>query len=382
MATGRKGSSIRAKINMLVYGANFSGKSSFAMQAALLKREDGKNFRVLAFDTENGGLDEAIDAVVEQGAHADDIYCIYTQSVNEIKQYINKISNNEPLYALDENGDELDDIITDSDGNQFCPDLILIDSTSVLKMTTQNSLINLSQKRNKIKAEKSGATADEKYVAIAGAGMELKDYNKLATTGQDLVLSLMSLPCSVILTSREKDETVSQKDAEGRIASVSTGKKTFDSFKGIDYNVKTIIHMYKDEDMNTICAYVEKDRTKVHEFGETIICPSLLDYQVIFDKSVGKKEFNVRNDFDKAVATDEKILEKQILGNDFTNGNTKSSSGDADSLRAQIKTAIANLNPVEKQAAQAKLKEKNLPTAFNKVTDAAVLQNILDLISE
>lgn len=379
MATARKGSAIKAKLNMLLYGANFSGKTTLAMQAALLKREDGKNFRVMVFDTESGGATESIDYVVEQGANPDDIYCIYTQSVSEIKEYIKKVANNEPIYDIDENGDELDSIVVDSEGNQFKPDLILIDSTSVLKMTTQNSLINLSQKRNKIKSEKAGATAEEKYVAVAGAGMELKDYNKLATTGQDLVLSLMSLPCSVILTSREKDETVSQRDVDGRIASVATGKKTFDSFKGIDYNVKTIIHMYKDEDTNEICAYVEKDRTKVHEFGETIINPSLLDYQVIFDKSVGKKEFNVQNNFDKAVKTDEKILEKEILGSD---AETQSSSKSAKEIVVEINALLKSVALPEKQAIRSKVKEAGLPDNFSKITDTEILNKILTVVKE
>lgn len=377
MATARKGSAIKAKLNMLLYGANFSGKSSLGMEAALLKREDGKNFRVLAFDTENGGLDEALDSVVERGANPEDILIIYTQSVSEIKEYIKKVANNEPIYELDENGDETDVIVVDSDGVQFKPDCIFVDSTSVLKMTTQNSLINLSQKRNKIKAEKAGVSAEEKYVAIAGAGMELKDYNKMATTGQDLVLSLMSLPCSVILTSREKDETASTKDSDGRIASINTGKKTFDSFKGIDYNVKTIIHMYKDEDTNEICAYVEKDRTKVHEFGETIINPTLLDYQEMFDKSIGKREFNVQNNFDKAVETDQKILEKEIFGSD---AESTSSTKSAKEIVAEINALIKPLPLPEKQAVRASLKEVGLPDTFAKLTDTEVLTKILETV--
>ena len=377
MATARKGSAVKAKLNILLYGANFSGKSSLGMEAALLKRADGKNFRVLAFDTENGGLDEALDSVVERGANPEDILIIYTQSVSEIKEYIKKVANNEPIYELDENGDETDVVVVDSDGVQFKPDCIFVDSTSVLKMTTQNSLINLSQKRNKIKAEKAGVSAEEKYVAIAGAGMELKDYNKMATTGQDLVLSLMSLPCSVILTSREKDETASTKDSDGRIASINTGKKTFDSFKGIDYNVKTIIHMYKDEDTNEICAYVEKDRTKVHEFGETIINPTLLDYQEMFDKSVGKKEFNVQINFDKAVETDQKILEKEIFGSD---AESTSATKSAKEIVAEINALIKPLPLPEKQAVRASLKEAGLPDTFAKLTDTEVLTKILETV--
>lgn len=377
MATARRGSAIRTKINLLLYGAPFSGKSTLAMQAALLKRPDGKNYRVLVFDAENGGTDESIDAVVSQGAHPDDIYVLYTQSVSEIKQYIKRIADNEPIYMLNDDGTESDEILTDSEGAQFVPDVVILDGTSVLKMTTQNSLINLSQKRNKIKAEKANLSVEEKYVAVAGAGMELKDYNKLATTGQDLVLSLMSLPCSVILTSREKDETVSQKDAEGRIASVATGRKTYDSFKGIDYNCKQIFRMYKDEATNEICAYVEKDRTGVHTFGEVLIDPSLLDYQEMLDKSSSNRAFNVRNDFDKAVATDQKIMEKEVLGPDV---NYTSGARAPKEIIDEINAIIKALPMPEKQALRSKLKENNLPDSFAKITDVELLNQILDFV--
>ena len=377
MATARRGSAIRTKINLLLYGAPFSGKSTLAMQAALLKRPDGKNHRVLVFDAENGGTDESIDAVVSQGAHPDDIYVLYTQSVSEIKQYIKRIADNEPIYMLNDDGTESDEILTDSEGAQFVPDVVILDGTSVLKMTTQNSLINLSQKRNKIKAEKANLSVEEKYVAVAGAGMELKDYNKLATTGQDLVLSLMSLPCSVILTSREKDETVSQKDAEGRIASVATGRKTYDSFKGIDYNCKQIFRMYKDEATNEICAYVEKDRTGVHTFGEVLIDPSLLDYQEMLDKSSSNRAFNVRNDFDKAVATDQKIMEKEVLGPD---ANYTSGARAPKEIIDEINAIIKALPMPEKQALRSKLKENNLPDSFAKITDVELLNQILDFV--
>ena len=377
MATARRGSAIRNKINLLLYGDAFTGKSTLAMQAALLKREDGENYRVFVIDCESGGMDEAVDSAVEQGANPDDIYILYTQSLSEIKEYISKIANNEDIYLLDEDGNESDELLTDSNGDPFRANCVIVDGTSVLKMTAQNSLINLSQKRNKIKAEKSGASAEEKYVAIAGAGMELKDWNKLGTLSQDFVLSLMSLPCSVILTSREKDETENIKDSDGKIASVSTGKKIPDSLKGIEYNSKQIFRMYKDEDTGEICAYVEKDRTKVHEFGEILVNPTLLDYQEMLDKSIGKKAFNVQNTFNKAIETDQKILEKEILGADADyNATTKS----AKEIVAEINSLIKPLPLPEKQAVRAKLKDANLPDTFAKLTDTEVLTKILETV--
>ena len=50
-------------------------------------------------------------------------------------------------------------------------------------------------------------------------------------------------------------------------------------------------------------------------------------------------------------------------------------------LQSQIKAAIAGLDSDSKKAAQAKLKENNLPTAFNKITDPATLTQILSLIT-
>lgn len=377
MATARRGSAIRNKINLLLYGDAFTGKSTLAMQAALLKREDGENYRVFAIDCESGGLDEAVDSVVEQGVNPDDIYILYTQSLSEIKEYISKIANNEDIYLLDDEGQETDEILTDSKGEPFRANCVIVDGTSVLKMTAQNSLINLSQKRNKIKAEKSGATAEEKYVAVAGAGMELRDWNKLGTLSQDFVLSLMSLPCSVILTSREKDETENIKDSEGKIASVSTGKKIPDSLKGIEYNSKQIFRMYKDEETGEICAYVEKDRTKVHEFGEVLVNPTLLDYQEMLDKSIGKKAFNVQNTFNKAVETDQKILEKEILGADADfNVDTKTAKEIVSEINALLKSV-----PMEKKKEIREIvKGNNLPDNFAKITDTEILNQILSVV--
>lgn len=382
MARARKGSAIRNKINLLLYGAPFSGKSTLAMQAALLKDENGDNYRVFAIDCESGGLDEAIDNVVSQGANAEDIYVLYTQSLTEIKDYINKIANNEDLMMLDENGEETEEIVMDSHGKPFRPNCVVVDGTSVLKMTTQSSLISLSQKRNKIKAEKAGATSEEKYVQVMTAGMELKDWNKMGTIAQDFVLSLMSLPCSVILTSREKDETVSQKDSEGRIASIATGKKVPDSLKGIEYNSKQIFRMYKDDETGDICAYVEKDRTQIHNFGEVLIDPTLLDYQAMLDKSIGKEAFNVKNDFDKAVETDQKIFEREILGKDYVNERDDKSADECKQLIDKIKGTLNKLSVADKKDKRDALKAAGLPDNYTKVTDVTILNQILEVISQ
>lgn len=378
MATARKGNNIKPKLNLLLYGEQFTGKTTLALQAALLKRPDGKNFRVFLTDAESGGCDEAIEYVCSLGANPEDIFVLYTQSMSEIKEYISKIAHNEPFYMLDEEGNETDEMVLDSDGEQFYPDVFIVDGTSVLKMAAQDSLINLSQKRNKIKAEKNNATADEKFVAVAGAGMEIKDWGKLGSMSQNFVLSLMSLPCSVILTSREKEETESIKDSEGKIASVATGRKIPDSLKGIEYNCKQIFRMYKDPDTDEICAYVEKDRTKVHELGEVLVNPSLLDYQVMFDKTADRKAFNVQNNFEKAIETEQKIMEKEILGEDTSDDIPT----DAASLIAEINAIIKKMNVADKKSARAEIKKQGYPDDFRTIEDVDVLKEIKEIVSQ
>ena len=77
MAKARKGNNFTSRLNIILYGAPFSGKTTMAMQAAYLKRPDGKPFRLLVFDTESSGTDEAIEDLVANGVMADNIYIIY-----------------------------------------------------------------------------------------------------------------------------------------------------------------------------------------------------------------------------------------------------------------------------------------------------------------
>jgi hypothetical protein len=243
-------------------------------------------------------------------------------------------------------------------------------------------MLDLSRKRNKIKAEKANATAEEKFVAISNSGLELRDYNQMQYSAQDFVLSLMACGVHVIMTARETDEKVTVKDSEGKTTSVATGKKVYDGLKGADYNCKTVIHMYNDEETGDICAHVEKDRTKVHALGETIIDPSLLDYQVVIDGNRGKKNFVLKNDLDKAIETDKEIFEKQVIGSDIVQSSTDTSADDVAALKAEIKAAISKLSPVEKKEMQGKLTAAGLPTAYNKENNIDTLAKILSIVAE
>ena len=108
MAKGRKAKQAKTKLNMIIYGDTFTGKTTLASQIAYYKREDGTPFRVLYIDAESGGLDSYLDDMEAAGINLDNIYILYTQSLTEVRQYIAKVKNNEDLYELDDDGIETD----------------------------------------------------------------------------------------------------------------------------------------------------------------------------------------------------------------------------------------------------------------------------------
>lgn len=374
---------IQTKLVTLLFGATFSGKTTLGLQLADFKREDGKPFRLLAIDAEGGGMDDAVEDLQDRGIDTRNVQIFYTQSLKELTTVLEKIKNHEVFYAYDEDGNETDEPLLDADGENFFPDAILIDGTTIFRLTSEMGLLELSKKRNTIKADKDGLIGTERFVKIQGADLEFKDYKKLAQAGQNLVLDLMAIGINVVLTAREKDVTVQKMDKNGQMVSVSTGEKTFDSFKGIDYNVKTILHMYQDTESGQICAKVIKDRTKVHKAGEILEDPTLTDWQTVIDKNANKKKFVLQNDLNKAVEIEQEMYEKEAmeLHNAITStSETSDNSAELDSLRAQIVSTRNALTPVKKSEAKKALEEKGLPLKYKEVTDAAVLNEVLTLL--
>ena len=374
---------IQTKLVTLLFGATFSGKTTLGLQLADFKREDGKPFRLLAIDAEGGGMDDAVEDLQDRGIDTRNVQIFYTQSLKELTTVLEKIKNHEVFYAYDEDGNETDEPLLDADGENFFPDAILIDGTTIFRLTSEMGLLELSKKRNTIKADKDGLIGTERFVKIQGADLEFKDYKKLAQAGQNLVLDLMAIGINVVLTAREKDVTVQKMDKNGQMVSVSTGEKTFDSFKGIDYNVKTILHMYQDTESGQICAKVIKDRTKVHKAGEILEDPTLTDWQTVIDKNANKKKFVLQNDLNKAVEIEQEMYEKEAmeLHNAITSTSEASdNSAELDSLRTQIVSTRNALTPVKKSEAKKALEEKGLPLKYKEVTDAAVLNEVLTLL--
>ena len=380
MAKARKASVTQSKLGMILYGKPFTGKSTMAMQLAYFKRPDGKPFRILYLDPESGSIDDYLGDLEENGVNLENIYIVYTQSLGEVRQYIAKVKNNEDFYELDDDGNETDDVVVDADGEPFRADAIVVDGTTILNLTTKQGLVEFSKKRNKVKADKDGLVGDARLVKIEGAGMELKDYQTVNFKGQDLILDLMSSGVHYIVTARETDEKETIKLPDGTTQSVVTGRKIPDGFKGMDHNVKTEIRMFRNED-GTVCAWIEKDRTHVHDDYVTIEDPTLVDWQAVIDKTAGKSKFVLKNDLTKAVDIEQDIYRKEILGQvgEPTEEDTTYNDGHAD-IEAIKKEIIAKRNalpPIEKKAMKEKLEAAGLPTAYKNVTDVEILNKVL-----
>jgi hypothetical protein len=388
MATARKASKTQSKIAMVLYGEQFTGKSTMAMQLAYFKRPDGKPFRILYLDPESGSIDDYLPDLEANGVDLGNIYIVYTQSLGEVQAYINKAKNGEDYYELDDEGNETDEVVVDADGEPFRPDAIVIDGTTVLNLATKQSLVEFSKKRNSVKAKAQGLVGDERLVKIEGAGLELKDYNTINFKGQDLILDRMGCGKHFIVTARETDEKQTVRQEDGSVTSVATGRKKPDGFKDLGYNAKTVIRMFRDEDGN-VCAHVEKDRTHVHEDNAILVDPTLVDWQSVIDKTKDNKEFIVKNSLVESVEKEQDIYARETLGrtgkpvtnNEETTDTTDTNNDEMADIKAKISTIQKSLNPVQKSKAKAALTEAGLPTATKTITDIEVLKKYLETIS-
>ena len=384
MAKARIASKIQSKLGTLIFGEQFTGKSTLASQLAYFKRPDGKPFRLLYLDPESGSIDDYLPDLESNGVDIANIYIVYTQSLGEVRQYISRVKNNEDFPVLDDEGNETDDIVLDADGNPFRADAIVVDGASILNLTTKQGLVEFSKKRNAVKAKKDNLIGDEKVVKIEGAGLELKDYQTINFKGQDLILDLMASGVHYVVTARETDEKVSVKGDDGKITSVTTGRKIPEGFKGMEYNCKTELRTFTNED-GVICLEVLKDRTGVHSKGEVIEDPTFLDWQSVIDKTAKNKEYVIKNDLTKSVEVEQDIYKREILGAVGepveANETTETTQDSSDDIKAKITAIQKSLSPVEKTKAKAALTEKNLPIAIKSVTDTETLNKIYEILS-
>ena len=394
MAKARKAAKTQSKLMTIIYGESFTGKSTLAMQLAYFKRPDGKPFRILYLDSESGSIDDYLPELEANGVNLENIYIVYTQSLGEVRYYIDTVKTNSDFYELNEKGEETDDVVVDADGLPFRADAIVVDGSTILNLTTKQGLIEFSKKRNRVKADAANMTGEARLVKIEGSGMELKDYQTVNFKGQDLILDLLASGVHCVVTAREKDETES-KMIDGKRETVTTGRKIIDGFKGMDYNAKTVIRTFVDDETDMVCAQIVKDRTHTYKKNEIVEDPQMLAWQKVIDNSVGNKEFTLGNALTKAVDVEQKIYKREILGeagkpvseeeaekeeSGVSSSESSSKKDSVQDVKKRISDRIKKLAPPKRQEMKDKLAKEGLPTAFSRLNDLAQLKKIEEIL--
>lgn len=385
MATGRGGNKIKTRLGFLLYGDYGTWKSSFCLESLKLKNEDGTPFKVLFIDPENGGVDTYLDKYEEEGYDLRNIYIVYTQSLTEVGEFIQRAKNGEDFYEFDEDGNETDEVYLDAEGKPFRPDMIVVDGATLLYVAKQQSIVEFSKKRATVRANKNELTGMAKEVAIEGAGLEIKDYNSLKFDGQNLILNLLASGKHFAVTAREKDETEPYKDKNGEIKSTRTGRKIPDGFKDVAYNCKTVLRMFKDDDGVIKGIVDQKDRTLIHQQNEIIIEPSILDWQAAIDKNKGKKDFTVANNMNAAIEKELKAVEKDNAKFDAELNTEKDSNttlSTVEDYQEAIRDTLSKLPQTEKSKKQTEIVNAGLPKAYQKITDIEELKTFYNIVSK
>ena len=382
----RKASEVRAKLRMVVYGEQFSGKSTYAEFIAGLKRPDGTNFRVFYIDTETGSIDNYTSKLANDGIDLENIIVASTQSLAEVQDVIRTITDNDDFEDDDGN------VIMDGYGKPFRADAIVIDSATILTLTSKQGFVEFSKKRAKVKADAAGLVGDARAVKVEGAGMELKDYGTLNFKGQSLILDLNASGVNYIIICREKDEKrtkVVRENGQDKVVSEPTGRKLPDGFSGQEYNVDTVIHLYRsNDDYKTVHAYFEKDRSGVHEAGDDIEDPTIFEYQELLDATAKNKNIVVKNGLNDAVKTEVKLNMRDMglydsdIDKSPAENTSESKEPSLDDIKAKLNDLIASASPVKKSAAQKAVKAAGLSTAFRSMTDIEELKKVAAIMEK
>ena len=383
MAQARRGGQIQSKLGFLIYGDKGTWKSSLAAQLGDMKNEAGEPMKVLYIDTENGSIDDLLNYKASQGIDVSNIYVVYSTSLEEVKEIVKQAKDctvNKPIMLFDSQTNQ-NFTLDNEDGSPFIPDAIVIDSLTVLYDSCIDALNQFSKKRAAGRATKKQMSGAEKVVAIEGAGMEIKDYQSLALRGKELILDLMATGKHFVVTTREAEETRSEKNDDGQFVSVKTGKLLPQGFKQVDYNVKTILHTFINED-GEVCAQVEsKDRTRVKEQNKIIVNPSLLDWQVIV-----RKECLVKNSIAESVAQEIKYQVNttvQSVGESVL--DVSDYDTDLDALKTEVGGYITSVKNNPDKTLTKKLGELYAEKGFKeknpmKYTDKEALKEVRDAI--
>lgn len=380
----RRASVVKSRINMMIYGGFGAGKSTFALNAAYLNREDGKPFRIFYIDTENGGIDDYLTKLQSNGVDIGNILVATTSSQREIQDFIDKVKNKEDI-VLDDG-----EVALDADGEKFVADMIILDSASVVHDTSVEARRKYSKKRAMARADKKADISNlERMVMIDGADIELKDYSTINFDESALALDLAATGLHYIVTVREKevvDKKIIKVNGVDKEVSVNTGKYEPDGFKKGAFNVKTVARIWRDETDGVVKMICSKDRTGTYEENVIIEDPSVLEFQKMIEKNKEKKNYvpvnGIRKDVEKEVGN----FERELLSYDSTEPQeTKKTSDGSDetniiAVKTEYKNIFDSLTPVQKETLKQKLIENNIKGIGTKNSDSEEMTKRLEII--
>lgn len=387
----RGGQNVQSKLGFLIYGDMGTWKSTLAAELIKMQNEKGNPMKVLYIDTENGSIDDLLNAWEDEGIDTSNVAILNTVSLEEVKEFIRQATEanaKNPIINeyIDDNGKVVREEILNEDGTVFIPDAIVIDSMSVLYDVVLQAAMQTSEKRAAVRAVKNNETGTAKAVAIETAGVEVKDYQKIDYRGKEIILNLMASGKHFVVTSREKKVTKTEK-VNGQIQMIDTGEVVAKGFKEMGYNVKTVLHTFINDD-GVVCAQiVNKDRTRVHEQNEVIENPSLLDWQSVVNKNVERKEFVVKNTMQEAIKKDKELQVKELIKNVGESAlNESDFDTELDALKAEMKSIFQKLRENKDKTIMQKLsklyddngKDKN-PDNYK---DLKSLQEVKNMVIE
>lgn len=379
MAVAKRGSVVKKGLKFFIYGEHGTWKSTFALNMAKLKSEDGRPLRVLYIDCETGSIDNYLEDLQEEGIDLNNILIVYTTSYSEVEEWANKAINNEDLYIENEDGDL--QLVLDADGNPFRADVIVVDGITVISDNVKFAAINVSEKRARLKAKSQEKSAIEQFVAESTAGLEFKDHDKIKMKGKNLLRRLITgTDKYVVVTAREKTKKVMQKNGD-KMELIEIGKVP-DTWEGAEYEFYTVLRHFEDEDGSIKAQVMRKDRTKVFAQNEIIDNPTPLYWQCVIDSNRGKNSVVLNDSIEKSVIKDEEVITKKIEENNGVQNAEESELTSVEDYRAKIESIIKSLTPHKKKALRPKVERAGINPDYNKIDDIEELKRFLEIIAE
>lgn len=394
MAVTRTADSTQSRINMIVYGGHGAGKSTFALRAAYLKREDGKPFRILYIDNEMGSIDDYLDDLKDDGVDLRNIVITYTTSLGETRELVKQAAAKEVFEYEDGTP------ILDADGEPFVPDMVVVDGASVLYQSSVQARREFSKQRATVRVnKKENVSAQEAFVSIEGADIEIKDYSSIKFEGKALILDLTGSGLHYVVTAREKEITerkITKVNGVDKEVSVSTGRFEPEGFNDICYNGKTVAYFWRDKTDGMIKMKCSKDRTHTFQEGVEIEDPSILEFQKMIDKNKerNRKSFAPKNTMKEDIKREMEAVEREVLGAtiaefnanapnvDTPTENNKASDFDLENLKTEYKAMYDTMNPVQKEAFKSALVDKGLKGVSTKGLDADGVKTRMEILKE